>query len=78
MKSAAAAVTVSKGIDLDLGCLYELADGRKGVIQALGNAFGRWMRRRGSCWTATTAPAGHRRREHVDQPRASRAGSAGC
>ncbi len=37
---AAAAVTVSKGIDLDLGCLYELADGRKGVIQALGNAFG--------------------------------------
>ncbi len=36
----AAAVTVSKGIDLDLGCLYELADGRKGVIQALGNAFG--------------------------------------
>ncbi len=37
---AAAAVTVSKGIDLDLGCLYELGDGRKGVIQALGNAFG--------------------------------------
>jgi tellurite resistance protein TerA len=30
----------SKGIDLDLGCLFELADGRKGVIQALGNAFG--------------------------------------
>jgi tellurite resistance protein TerA len=28
------------GIDLDLGCLYELADGRKGVIQALGNQFG--------------------------------------
>ncbi|MDX6255198.1 MAG: tellurite resistance protein TerA, partial [Frankiales bacterium] len=27
-------------IDLDLGCLYELADGRKGVVQALGNAFG--------------------------------------
>lgn len=24
-------------IDLDLGCLYELADGRKGVVQALGN-----------------------------------------
>jgi len=37
---AAAALSVSKGIDLDLGCLYELADGRKGVIQALGNAFG--------------------------------------
>ena len=30
----------SGAIDLDLGCLFELADGRKGVIQALGNAFG--------------------------------------
>lgn len=29
-----------KGIDLDLGCLYELKDGRKGTVQALGNAFG--------------------------------------
>lgn len=28
------------GIDLDLGCLFELADGRKGVVQALGNQFG--------------------------------------
>jgi tellurite resistance protein TerA len=26
-------------IDLDLGCLYELADGTKGAVQALGNAF---------------------------------------
>lgn len=31
-----------KGIDLDLGCLYELADGTKGCVQALGNAFGRY------------------------------------
>ena len=30
----------SSGCDLDLGCLYELADGRKGVVQALGNTFG--------------------------------------
>ena len=30
----------SSGIDLDLGCLYELKDGRKGAVQALGNAFG--------------------------------------
>ena len=30
----------SQGIDLDLGCLFELKDGRKGVVQALGNAFG--------------------------------------
>ena len=26
-------------IDLDLACLYEFTDGRKGVIQALGNSF---------------------------------------
>ena len=30
----------SKGIDLDLGCLYELKNGNKGVVQALGNCFG--------------------------------------
>mgnify|MGYP004605828315 CR=1 FL=1 len=30
----------SSGIDLDLGCLYELKNGKKGAIQALGNAFG--------------------------------------
>ena len=29
-----------KVIDLDLGCLFELKDGRKGAVQALGNAFG--------------------------------------
>ncbi|MFD1611814.1 TerD family protein [Sphingomonas tabacisoli] len=27
-------------VDLDLGCLFELADRRKGVVQALGNSFG--------------------------------------
>ena len=30
----------SQGIDLDLGCLFELKDGRKGAVQALGNSFG--------------------------------------
>ena len=30
----------SKGIDLDVGCLYELKNGDKGVVQALGEAFG--------------------------------------
>lgn len=30
----------NQGIDLDLGCLFELKDGRKGTVQALGNAFG--------------------------------------
>lgn len=29
-----------EGIDLDLGCLFELTDGSKGAVQALGNAFG--------------------------------------
>lgn len=29
----------SGGIDLDLACLWEFADGSKGVVQALGNAF---------------------------------------
>ena len=27
-------------IDLDLGCLYELKNGQKGAVQALGNVFG--------------------------------------
>jgi len=31
---------VGHAIDLDLGCLYELADGTKFVVQALGNLFG--------------------------------------
>lgn len=33
-------LAASNQIDLDLGCLFELADGRKGVVQALGNSFG--------------------------------------
>lgn len=28
------------GVDLDLGCLFEMQDGSKSVIQALGNCFG--------------------------------------
>jgi len=31
----------SKGVDLDLGAFVELQDGSKGVVQALGNTFGR-------------------------------------
>ncbi len=34
------AVAMHADLDLDLCALYELSDGRKGVIQALGNAFG--------------------------------------
>ncbi|MFF0744681.1 TerD family protein [Streptomyces sp. NPDC004111] len=34
------AMAVHSDLDLDLCALYELTDGRKGVVQALGNAFG--------------------------------------
>ncbi|HLL32492.1 MAG TPA: TerD family protein [Streptomyces sp.] len=34
------AVATHSDLDLDLCALYELADGSKGVVQALGNAFG--------------------------------------
>lgn len=30
----------AQSVDLDLGCLYELKNGKKGCIQALGNRFG--------------------------------------
>ncbi len=39
-KRLAAQAQAPKGVDLDLGCLYELSDGTKGVVQALGNSFG--------------------------------------
>lgn len=32
----------AKAIDLDLGCLFELEDGRCGVVQALGHSFGNY------------------------------------
>lgn len=32
--------TIKKGVDLDLGCLYELQDGTRGAIQAFGEKFG--------------------------------------
>ncbi len=31
---------LARPIDLDLGCLFEFMDGRKGCVQALGNTFG--------------------------------------
>ncbi|MFJ5290792.1 TerD family protein [Streptomyces sp. NPDC088348] len=39
-KLGKAVAAMNSGIDLDLCALYELTDGRKGVVQALGNAFG--------------------------------------
>ena len=32
--------SASGGVDLDLGCMYEMADGKAGLVQALGNAWG--------------------------------------
>jgi tellurite resistance protein TerA len=34
--------TLHVGVDLDLGCLYELADGTRGAIQAFGEKFGHY------------------------------------
>ena len=41
---AGAARKGRSGIDLDLGCMYELSDGRRGLVQALGNTFGDYER----------------------------------
>jgi tellurite resistance protein TerA len=41
-KGFLSALLKPKSIDLDLGCLYELADGTKGCVQALGKAFGNY------------------------------------
>jgi len=38
--ASAAGAGAARGADLDLGCLYELADGSAGVVQALGGRFG--------------------------------------
>jgi len=43
-KSGGGFFKAATGIDLDLGCLYELKDGTKGGVQALGNAFGDFSR----------------------------------
>lgn len=34
----------NQGVDLDLGCLFEMRDGTKSVVQALGNCFGDFNR----------------------------------
>ncbi|MCA0758187.1 TerD domain-containing protein [Paenibacillus sp. N4] len=34
----------SSGVDLDVGCLFELKNGMKGSVQALGNSFGDFAR----------------------------------
>ncbi len=43
-KGFLAKVTGNDSIDLDIGCLFELSDGSKGGIQALGNQFGNLQR----------------------------------
>ncbi|MCH5584455.1 hypothetical protein MK805_05670 [Shimazuella sp. AN120528] len=47
-------------VDVDLGLLYELKDGTKGVVQALGNSFGRldgppWFKLNGDDQTGATS-----------------------
>jgi tellurite resistance protein TerA len=44
LDSAMAGRRRSGGIDLDLGCMFELSDGRKGLVQALGNSWGDYDR----------------------------------
>jgi tellurite resistance protein TerA len=39
------ATAASSGVDLDLGCMFEMADGKAGLVQALGNAWGDLERR---------------------------------
>jgi tellurite resistance protein TerA len=39
-KTAGGVFRTASGIDLELGCLYELKDGTKGGVQSLGNAVG--------------------------------------
>jgi len=36
--------TAAKNVDLDLGCLYELQNGDRSIVQALGNMFGDFNR----------------------------------
>jgi tellurite resistance protein TerA len=37
--------SASTGVDLDLGCMFEMSDGTPGLVQALGNAWGDAERR---------------------------------
>ena len=60
------------GVDLDLGCLYELADGSKGVVQALGNSFGAldrppWIKLDGDDRTGSVT-TGENMSINLDQP----------
>lgn len=34
--------TMHKGVDLDLGCLYEMHDGQRGAVQAFGDLYGNY------------------------------------
>ncbi len=40
LKKSAPTNQKSKGVDLDIGCLYEMENGEKGAIQAFGEMFG--------------------------------------
>lgn len=69
---AAQAAGGSGGVDLDLGCLYELSDGSKGVVQALGNSFGSldrapWIKLDGDDRTGAVT-SGENMSINLDQP----------
>lgn len=69
---AAQAAGGSGGVDLDLGCLYELSDGSKGVVQALGNSFGSldrapWIKLDGDDRTGSNT-SGENMSINLDQP----------
>jgi tellurite resistance protein TerA len=40
LTGATSGAPANAGIDLDLGCMFEMADGKAGLVQALGNAWG--------------------------------------
>lgn len=44
LMGAAGAAGAPAGVDLDLGCMFELSDGKPGLVQALGNAWGNYDR----------------------------------
>lgn len=69
---AAQAAGGASAVDLDLGCLYELSDGSKGVVQALGNSFGSldrapWIKLDGDDRTGAVT-SGENMSINLDQP----------
>ena len=56
-KLSAKPAEAAGGIDLDIGCLFEMTNGAKSAVQALGDGWAPSTVRPTSTWKATTAPA---------------------